>query len=442
MGNATIASGDHSVSIGSNTKAYGTYSVALGYGAKTTGPTGIAIGNYTNANGYYSTALGFFTTAGGKASIAMGDSTNALGNNSASMGEHTKALAISSLAIGRYNEALGSSFDWVSTDPIFEIGIGSDNANRKNALTILKNGKSGLGTSTPDKELSVIGIIRSANEESETNYVELGHGGSNGYINTSGSGYLAFRHDGITKMVVTDQKKVGIGTTGPSDNLHIVASSGEDPFRVQINSNTKFRIFNNRSVSIGVNNTNISDNDVYIENQLGLGVSSPTYRLHLPNNGSNSLGKAKATAWDTYSDSRVKKEVENINYGLDEVLQMNPVKYHHHSSNFVNGNLLLLGSYSDDIGFLAQELHSIIPEVVNKPKNDSKELWSMNYEKLTPVLVKAIQQQQNIINSQNQKIRKLEDSLKKQRIFSSQLDKRLSTIENSYRKEYLSVNKN
>jgi len=33
---------------------------------------------------------------------------------------------------------------------------------------------------------------------------------------------------------------------------------------------------------------------------------------------------------------------------------------------------------------------------VSKPENESTDLWSMSYEKLVPVLVKAIQEQQAI----------------------------------------------
>ncbi len=45
-----------------------------------------------------------------------------------------------------------------------------------------------------------------------------------------------------------------------------------------------------------------------------------------------------------------------------------------------------------ELGFLAQEVYKVYPEVVNKPADESKDLWSIDYSKLTPVLVKAIQE--------------------------------------------------
>lgn len=44
------------------------------------------------------------------------------------------------------------------------------------------------------------------------------------------------------------------------------------------------------------------------------------------------------------------------------------------------------------IGFIAQELEKIIPEAVNKPKDDSKELWSVDYNKIVPILVNAMKE--------------------------------------------------
>lgn len=77
----------------------------------------------------------------------------------------------------------GNSFDWTS-------GI------------INAAGSVGIGTTTPDQELSVIGQIRAANEAGETNYTEIGHDATNAYVNSVGTGELEFRHDGNTKASI------------------------------------------------------------------------------------------------------------------------------------------------------------------------------------------------------------------------------------------------
>jgi len=104
--------------------------------------------------------MGFNTDALSLASTALGFSTDATGLYSTSLGFTTRAQAPTSLAIGRYNIGNGTTDAWVSTDPIFEIGIGSSSANRANAVTVRKNGNVGIGTSVPLDRLHVNGRVR------------------------------------------------------------------------------------------------------------------------------------------------------------------------------------------------------------------------------------------------------------------------------------------
>ena len=50
-------------------------------------------------------------------------------------------------------------------------------------------------------------------------------------------------------------------------------------------------------------------------------------------------------------------------------------------------------------GFIAQELYEIFPNAVTKPAN-AEDMWSVDYGKVTPLLVKAIQEQQATIGVQ------------------------------------------
>ena len=71
----------------------------------------------------------------------MGDGTTASGDSTA-MGENTKAKSFAETVVGRYN-ALGgspSTTSWVTADAAFRVGIGTDDLNRKDALTVYKNG--------------------------------------------------------------------------------------------------------------------------------------------------------------------------------------------------------------------------------------------------------------------------------------------------------------
>ncbi len=80
-------------------------------------------------------------------------------------------------------------------------------------------------------------------------------------------------------------QNVGIGTTNPSDRLHVVSGSGSNALRVQIDGSTKFRVLGNGGTTIGINNTNGTPaNGLYVSGNTGLGVSSPNDKLAVAGN--------------------------------------------------------------------------------------------------------------------------------------------------------------
>ncbi|MCP4443007.1 MAG: tail fiber domain-containing protein [Aureispira sp.] len=147
-------------------------------------------------------------------------------------------------------------------------------------------------------------------------------------------------------------------------------------------------------------------------------VTNPTYALELPNNTAAGTGRARANAWVTYSDGRLKDKRKTIPYGLQTVLNLKPQMYqHHHSTNDKEGNIQISGESSQDVGFIAQELYELVPEAVEKPTDESKDLWAVDYTRLVPVLTKAIQEQNTKIKeleTQNTTIQKQYEELKKE----------------------------
>jgi hypothetical protein len=138
----------------------GNTSAAFGIGTKASGLESFAAGHITNASGLYSTALGAGTQASGMASTALGGATIAYGDETTSVGYKTIANAKSSLAAGQFNVGLGSPKTWVLTDPVFEIGIGTSETDKANALTVLKNGNVGIGPTNPGAKLEVSGQVK------------------------------------------------------------------------------------------------------------------------------------------------------------------------------------------------------------------------------------------------------------------------------------------
>lgn len=124
------------------------------------------------------------------------------------------------------------------------------------------------------------------------------------------------------------------------------------------------------------------------------------------------------------SDARFKKDIKNLNYGLEEIMKLKPVTFRwkkdHIGKTKIPDNL-----QKTKIGFLAQDLLEVIPEVVvthewkktDETKKNEFEYTENNklgvmYSDIIPVIVKALQEQQTIIANQQKEIDLLKMSLK------------------------------
>jgi len=86
------------------------------------------------------------------------------------------------------------------------------------------------------------------------------------------------------------------------------------------------------------------------------------------------------------SDLRLKDNVKRIDNCLSKVLSLQAIEF--------DWNTELSGKEGRDIGLIAQEVEKIAPEVVETRDNGYK---AIKYEKITALLVGAIQEQQEII---------------------------------------------
>ena len=92
-----------------------------------------------------------------------------------------------------------------------------------------------------------------------------------------------------------------------------------------------------------------------------------------------------------------------LQYGLDAILQLNPKKYTYHvgqinyeidkktEKQIVKG-IQLTDKSKESLGLIAQEVCDIIPEVVYKPKDESKAFWGLREKKLIPIMINAIKE--------------------------------------------------
>jgi len=93
----------------------------------------------------------------------------------------------------------------------------------------------------------------------------------------------------------------------------------------------------------------------------------------------SNLNAADAVAYGTSSDYRLKEKVKTLPNGLDRVNQMKPVEYEWKKSK------------SKSEGFIAHELQEICDYAVTGEK-DGDRMQQVDYAKITPILVKAVQE--------------------------------------------------
>ena len=107
---------------------------------------------------------------------------------------------------------------------------------------------------------------------------------------------------------------------------------------------------------------------------------------------------ANITAYSTtISDRRQKKNIKDLKYGLNEVKKLRAVEFN-----------WKLNKRGHDIGFIAQEVQDVIPDVVRETSYfDEEGVLSVSYEKVVPVLVNAIKEQQEQIDELKEMVNKL-----------------------------------
>ena len=99
-------------------------------------------------------------------------------------------------------------------------------------LTILPAGNVGIGTSSPGESIHTTGKLRVGDGGNYTvAAVQLGTSNANG-ISYPGTNILNFITNSTAALTIDASQRVGIGTTGPAQELHVQASSGSGNIRV------------------------------------------------------------------------------------------------------------------------------------------------------------------------------------------------------------------
>ena len=119
-------------------------------------------------------------------------------------------------------------------------------------------------------------------------------------------------------------------------------------------------------------------------------------------NALNVFGIGYATGgFQTGSDVRFKKDITNLDNSLAKTKLLQGVRYSLKTDEFPDKHF----ASGNQIGFIAQDVEKIFPELVETDKDGYK---SIDYSKVTPVLVEAIKEQQTEIDQLKERLSDLE----------------------------------
>ena len=250
------------------------------------------------------------------------------------------------------------------------------------AMTLDASGNLGVGTSSPtdsngfSRALDLNGPSGAAyyarTNGSSTNYTYFGNNGSSGYVNNAGAGALLFFNNGSERMRIDS-----------SGNLLVAGTTvglGNGGFQVQPAGNgagiplvgVGAPSSSNSNLNMAVYSTNLGQYQFYV------GMGGTVY--------------ARSTSITGLSDQREKENIRALDVGLNEVLALQPRRF-----DWKNGSALNVA------GFVAQEVETVLPDLVEEYKlndDESETRYGLKMGDMIPVLVKAIQELKAIVDAQ------------------------------------------
>ena len=335
------------------------------------------------------------------------------GSNAANLNEFSTHYALSIL-----NRTSGSYLNFGGTASYSSLQA-TDSAGSATAKNLILNqfgGNVGIGTGNQ----TVGARLELDNPSSFTNMFEYGDvtwNSNNGHglvaVNRGSDGYVQLQItsgvDGADVFTVRSSSTTGTGT-GIKHNL---LSNGN--------------VYHSGYVGIGESNPTLKlmlqENDatkqvLMVRNQTGTVSNSTAALVYLQYNGDSSLGdgskfihfvdadtnlgqivsasSSTGVSYGSNSDERLKKNIVDASSQLDVVKSVKVREYDWKKND------------KHELGFIAQELKTSIPQAVIEGGDDETENpWGVDYGRVTPYLVKAIQEQQEQIEQLKREIEAL-----------------------------------
>ena len=469
IGNTTVGLGNTVTTIGNLTLTNATIStgnvtVTTGiFGAGSNTAPSITTTGDTNTGIFFPAADTIAFTEGGVESMRI----NASGQVGIGTSSPSRLLSLIGGNIGFQENATTRSIVWGTTASSAKTNIdglegasgylvfGTNNAER---MRIVASGNVGIGTNNPQSVLEVAGQMSAS-----PMYIKSGGSTSTMFYDSA----MLFTQSGTgERMRIDSSGNVGIGTSSPAFKLDVKGTVGNTA-SVQSTNATSTTPFINPILRIASNGSgadttlNFTDS-VAFNSYIGMGsgalyfaTNGTTERMRITSGGALIIGGSvgaggnlevrdsyirsfggvssqnvgyvasdgagnewhfgrsnvngyyyvvrqtgtgmymDTNSWVATSDIRVKENITPLEDSLSKIISLNPVRF-----TFKKDGMA-------DVGFIAQEMFEHIPEAVDKP-DDENEMMGISKEKIIPFLVKAIQEQQALIENLTTRLNALE----------------------------------
>jgi hypothetical protein len=381
--------------------------------------TAYAYSNTVYLNAYSSIYLRANNTGGSGGSIILNGGNVGIGTTTPSGGISGNELALhlahSNVSILALQSTAASGKKW----QIYSSNDGGlyfrDGTAGTQVVSFSSNGSVGIGTTSPDTNLTVYGAnVSTANASANANvYTTTGYGvdvggsiGLGGYYNATNNityanlhgkkenatlndsnGYFAVSvrsgTDGtVERMRISSNGNVGIGTTGAGRRLSVASAAATQTLFVhnQRNISGDYGL----TMQLGGNTNNASSYYMFCDTD-AVGIRMVVYGNGNVANINNSYG--------AYSDIKLKENITDATPKLDDLLKVKIRNYN-----------LKTDPSLKQIGIIAQELETIFPGLIEESNDTIKDeetgelintgttTKSIKYSVFVPMLIKAIQE--------------------------------------------------
>jgi hypothetical protein len=236
------------------------------------------------------------------------------------------------------------------------------------SLVVTSGNNVGVGVSTPGGKLGVAGHVSLASggliafqgatvAPTTANYALYGDGTTTAF-NVPTGGALIFNEANAEVGRFHTNGNFGLGTLTPGSKLSVVGTAA---------AGTTLSTFSTGPA--GADNTSV--------HMLFLNSTNTNVNGSITRNGTNTI------AFNTTSDKRLKENIQESTIGLAALMQLKVYDY------------TWKGTGDPAHGFIAQEVQDVYAYAVREGgDNPVEEPWMIEYGRLTPLLVRAVQQQQ------------------------------------------------